>query len=112
MSGKYSGSTSTIASEPPKVSSSKPRFAANTVKQAAPISSGQNEFGTLEEEIANNPDMMNDPDELRRLLTVKIGKLGDTIRQVQNQNFVIEDDVIERLRLLKGFNDQMERLNT
>ena len=48
---------------------------------------------------------MNDPDELRRLLTVKIGKLGDTIRQVQNQNFVIEDDVIERLRNLKGFND-------
>ena len=55
--------------------------------------------------------MINDPDELRRILTIKIGNLGETIRQVQNQNFVIEDDVIERLRLLKGFNDQMEKVN-
>ena len=55
--------------------------------------------------------MINDPDELKRLLTIKIGKLGDTIRQVQTENFVIEDDVIDRLRLLKGFNDQMERVN-
>ena len=82
MSGQYSGSASTITSEPPKVSS-KPKFAASTVKKTVPISSGQTEFGTLEEEISSNPDMMNDPDELRRLLNVKIGKLGDTIRQVQ-----------------------------
>ena len=55
--------------------------------------------------------MINDPDELRRILTIKIGNLGETIRQVQNQNFVIEDDVIDRLRNLKGFNDQMEKVN-
>ena len=42
---------------------------------------------------------------------IKIGKLGETIRRVQTQNFTIEDDVIERLRLMKGFNDQMERVN-
>ena len=67
--------------------------------------------GTLEAEIANNPNITNDPDELRRLLMIKIGKLGETIRRVQTQNFTIEDDVIERLRLMKGFNDQMERVN-
>ena len=67
--------------------------------------------GTLEAEIASNPNMINNSNELRRLLMVKIGKLGDTIRQVQKQNFEIEDDVIERLRLMKGFNDQMERVN-
>ena len=67
--------------------------------------------GTLEAEIANNPNMINDPDELRRLLMIKIGKLGETIRRVQTQNFTIEDDVIDRLRLMKGFNDQMERVS-
>jgi len=67
--------------------------------------------GTLEAEISHNPNMVNDPDELRRLLMIKIGKLGETIRRVQTQNFTIEDDVIERLRLMKGFNDQMERVN-
>ena len=67
--------------------------------------------GSIEEEIRDNPDVINDPDELRRLLSIKIGKLGETIRQVQTQNFVIEDDVIERLRNLKGFNDQMEKVN-
>ena len=67
--------------------------------------------GTLEAEIAQNPNMINDPDGLRRLLMIKIGKLGETIRRVQTQNFSIEDDVIERLRLMKGFNDQMERVN-
>ena len=67
--------------------------------------------GTLEAEIASNPNMINNQNELRRLLMIKIGKLGDTIRHVQKQNFEIEDDVIERLRLMKGFNDQMERVN-
>ena len=80
-----------------------------TTTSYMPVSSGI--AGSIEEEIRNNPDVVNDPDELRRLLSIKIGKLGDTIRQVQNQNFVIEDDVIERLRLLKGFNDQMEKVN-
>ena len=80
-----------------------------TTKSYMPASSGI--AGTIEGEIRDNPDIVNDPDELRRILSMKIGNLGETIRQVQNQNFVIEDDVIERLRLLKGFNDQMEKVS-
>ena len=41
------------------------------------------------------------------MLILKIGKLGETIRSVQANNFGIEDDVLEKLRLLKGFNDKL-----
>lgn len=62
---------------------------------------------TLEEELQENPDLVYDPMQIRKMLIMKIGKLGETIRSVQANNFGIEDDVLEKLRLLKGFNDKL-----
>ena len=45
------------------------------------------------------------------MLLVKIGQLGNTIRQVQSNNFQIEDDVLGKLRLLKGFNDRLQEVS-
>jgi len=45
--------------------------------------------------------------QIRKMLLVKIGQLGETIRSVQSNNFQIEDDVLDKLRLLKGFNDRL-----
>ena len=62
---------------------------------------------TLEEELTDNPDLVYDPLQIRKMLLIKIGQLGATIRNVQTNNFTIEDDVLEKLRLLKGFNDRL-----
>ena len=48
---------------------------------------------------------------IRKMLLVKIGQLGETIRRVQSNNFEIEDDVLEKLRLLKGFNDKLQQVS-
>ena len=55
--------------------------------------------------------MVYDPMAIRKMLLLKIGKLGQTIRQVQANNFQIEDDVLEKLRLLKGFNDRLQQVS-
>ena len=62
---------------------------------------------TLEEELQENPDLVYDPMQIRKMLIVKIGQLSESIKHVQSNNFQIEDDVLEKLRLLKGFNDRL-----
>jgi len=69
------------------------------------------EVPTLEQELQENPDLVYDPLAIRRMLLVKIGQLGETIRHVQSNNFQIEDDVLEKLRLLKGFNDRLQQVS-
>ena len=69
------------------------------------------QFETLEQEIEENPDLVYNPVKIRKLLLVKIGQLGETIRRVQSNNFQIEDDVLEKLRLLKSFNDKLQQVS-
>jgi len=45
------------------------------------------------------------------MLLVKIGQLGQTIKSVQANNFEIEDNILEKLRLLKGFNDKLQTVS-
>lgn len=58
-----------------------------------------------------NPDLVYDPIKIRKMLLTKIDQLGETIRRVQTMNFKIEDDVLEKLRLLKGFNDRLQQVS-
>lgn len=66
---------------------------------------------TLEEELQENPDLVYDPMQIRKMLMVKIGQLSESIKHVQSNNFQIEDDVLEKLRLLKGFNDRLQQVS-
>ena len=96
-------------------------------RQTAPVSSSQkasdssarrgggsflgnasDEKDTLETTLLDNPDLIERPEQIRSMLMEKIGRLGETIRQVQSNNFSIEDTVLEKLRLLKDFNEQVE----
>ena len=52
--------------------------------------------------------MVYEPQKIRNILVSKIGKLGETLCKVQSNNFEIEDDVLAKLRLLKGFNDRLQ----
>ena len=40
------------------------------------------EVATLEEELQENPDLVYDPLAIRKMLLIKIGQLGETIRNV------------------------------
>lgn len=42
---------------------------------------------TLEEELQENPELVYDPLKIRKMLLVKIGQLGETIKRVQLMNF-------------------------
>ena len=59
-----------------------------------------------------NPDLVYEPVKIRQMLVTKIGQLGETIRRVQANNFEIEDDVLNKLRLLKGLNDQLQQVSS
>lgn len=41
------------------------------------------------------------------MLLIKIGQLGQSIRNIQGKNFEIEDAILDKLRLLKDFNDNL-----
>ena len=58
-----------------------------------------------------NPDLVYDPIKIRKMLLTKIDQLGETIRRVQTMTFKIEDDVLEKLRLLKDFNDRLQQVS-
>ena len=58
-------------------------------------------------DLHERPDLVYEPQKIRSMLLSKISQLGDTIRKVQANNFEIEDDVLDKLRLLKGFNDKL-----
>ena len=42
---------------------------------------------TLEEELQENPDLVYDPMQIRKMLLVKIGQLSESIKHVQSNNF-------------------------
>ena len=83
----------------------------SATKASPGSSNNEPQFETLEQEIEENPDLVYNPIKIRKLLLVKIGQLGETIRRVQSNNFQIEDDVLEKLRLLKSFNDKLQQVS-
>ena len=71
----------------------------------------KDEVSTLADELKSDPSLRGDPAKVKQLLLSKLLKLGDTIREVQEKNFAIEDDVLEKLRLLKNFNESLDHVN-
>lgn len=57
------------------------------------------------EEINNNKSSAHDPVWLVQLLHSKIAALGQSITTLQQQNFKVEDEVLDRMNVLKKFND-------
>ena len=62
---------------------------------------------TLEEQVADRPSLGDQPEIIKDLILAKLGQLGDSLKAVQENNFSIEDDVLEKLRLLKAFNERL-----
>lgn len=44
------------------------------------------------------------------MLRRKIDSLSDNVNAMQEQNFAVEDNMIERLSMLKSFNEEMTRV--
>jgi hypothetical protein len=49
---------------------------------------------------------------VQNLLLKKIGQLSDSVKSMQHRNFQIEDNVLDRLQLLRGFNDELRRASS
>ncbi len=72
---------------------------------------GGEDISTLEEELQENPDLVYDPLKIRKMLLIKIGQLGQSIRNIQGKNFEIEDAILDKLRLLKDFNENLQTVS-
>jgi hypothetical protein len=49
---------------------------------------------------------VHDPQFLTSLLQQRISSLGESIMEMQSHNFDIEDDVLEKLSVLRSFNEE------
>ena len=48
---------------------------------------------------------------MKDLLRRKIDTLSDNVSAMQDQNYSIEDNMLERLKVLKNFNDDMQTIS-
>ena len=55
-------------------------------------------------ELAKNANQVHDPKFLKKLLLQRISSLGENVKEMQRHNFGVEEDVLEKLSLLKEFN--------
>ena len=96
---------------PPKKGTVKPKPGMSASAASAGSASLRDGVRPLEMELQERPDLVYEPQKIRSMLLAKISQLGETIRKVQANNFEIEDDVLDKLRLLKGFNDKLQEVS-
>ena len=64
----------------------------------------------IQDELQKEPQRRYKVDFLQKLLDDKLTYLIQTILEKQKENFEIEDDVLQRLNLLKSLNTEIEQV--
>jgi len=65
----------------------------------------------VEQEVDQSNDRQYDINFLKDLLRRKIDTLSDNVSAMQEQNYAIEDNMLERLKVLKSFNEDMSSVS-
>ena len=103
---EYSYSSNTQQPQPKQPKPAKPAS-----KRTSPIKSVINDDFDIQKEMAKqDPVKRYRVDFLQRLLDDKLTYLVKTLEEQQKENFEIEDEVLERLGLLKSLNTEVEHI--